>query len=102
MISSGRRNFPDATTCSRGRAAAGGGGGVTAIASAAVCRIAATAVRTAMTNLRNILIFPQWAVGVQERVLCHPCRSWRRGNVRQVNGYGLRTARDADLLVLRL
>src|SRR5271166_1717867 len=55
---SGRgHNLPDATSRSRGVSAAGGGS-VAAIASAAVSRIAATAVMTAMTNLRNIWSSP--------------------------------------------
>ena len=51
-MSSRRHNLPDATTRSRGLSAAGGGS-VAAIASAAVSRIAATMVMTAMTNMRN-------------------------------------------------
>ena len=52
-MSSRRHNLPGATTRSRGLSAAGGGS-VATIASATVSRIAAHAVMTAMTNLRNI------------------------------------------------
>ena len=85
---SGRRHyFPDATSRSRGLFAAGGGS-VAAIASAAVSRIAAHAVMTAMTNLRNIWSSPPCTAGVQERVLRHPRRPRHAGNIRQVTGTG--------------
>ena len=52
-MSSRRHNLPGATTRSRGLSAMGGGS-VAVIASANVSRSAATAVITAMANLRNI------------------------------------------------
>ena len=61
-MSSRRHNLPGAPTRSRGLSAAGGGS-VATIASATVSRIAAHAVMTAMTNLRNIWSSPPCTVG---------------------------------------
>ena len=92
-MSSRRHNLPDATTRSRGPSAAGGGS-VAAIASAAVSRIAATAVMTAMTSLRNILAFSSCMAGVQQRMLRQPRCPRHAGIIHQVTdtGPGQRTA----------
>jgi hypothetical protein len=89
-MSSRRYYLPGAITRSRGLSAAGGGS-VATIASATVSRIAAHAVMTAMTNLRNIWSSPPCTVGVRERMLCQPRRP---RHIRQVTdtGRGQRTA----------